>query len=59
MAGAYGKMSDDKKMQAEMDLHTLIEAAKIRKSADRMKAVMQCKKEKMAAMEAVDAKKEA
>lgn len=58
MAGAYSKMSDDKKMQAEMDLHTLIEAGKIRKSPDRMKAVQQCKKEKMAAMEAVDAKKE-
>jgi len=53
MAGAYGKMTDDKKMKAEMDLGTLIEAEKIRKDKTRMGAVMQCKKEKMAAMEAI------
>lgn len=53
MAGAYGKMPDDKKMQAEMDLGTLIEARKIEKDPARMKAVAACKKEKMAAMEAI------
>jgi hypothetical protein len=40
-------------MMAEADLHTLIEAKKIEKDAARMKAAMQCKKEKMAAMEAI------
>lgn len=53
MAGAYGKMPDEKKMMAEHDLMTLIEAEKIKKSSARMKAAMQCKKEKMAAMEAI------
>jgi maleate cis-trans isomerase len=53
MAGAYGKMPDDKKMQAEMDLGTLVEAERIKKDPARMKMVMQCKKEKMAAMEAI------
>ena len=58
MAGAYGKMSDEKKYMAESDLHTLIEAEKIRKDSARMKAAMQCKKEKMAAMEAIDSSKQ-
>ena len=53
MAGAYGKMTNDKKMQAEMDLGTLIEAERIRKDKARMSAAMQCKKEKMATMEAI------
>lgn len=53
MAAAYGKMSDDKKMRAEMDLGTLIEAERIKKDKTRMAAVAQCKKEKMAAMEAI------
>jgi hypothetical protein len=53
MAGAYGKMPDEKKMKAEMDLGTLIEAERIKKDKSRMSAVMQRKKEKMAAMEAI------
>lgn len=53
MAAAYGKMPDEKKMMAESDLHTLIEAEKIKKDKARMSAAMQCKKEKMAAMEAI------
>lgn len=56
MAAAYGKMPDEKKMMAESDLHTLVEAEKIKKDAGRMKAAMQCKKEKMAAMEAIGSK---
>lgn len=53
MAGKYGSMPDEKKMMAEHDLMTLIEAEKIKKEPARMKAAMQCKKEKMAAMEAI------
>jgi hypothetical protein len=48
---------DEKKMMAEGDLHTLIEAEKIRKDSARMKAAMQCKKEKMAALTSLDGKK--
>lgn len=53
MAEAYGKMSDEKKWKAENDLSTLIEAEKIKKDPARMKMVMQCKKEKTAAMDAI------
>lgn len=53
MAKAYGSMPDEKKMMAEHDLSTLVEAEKIKKDKARMTAVMQCKKEKMAAMEAI------
>lgn len=56
MAGAYSKMPDEKKFRAENDLHILIEAEKIRKDSARMKAAMECKKEKMAAMEAIGSK---
>jgi hypothetical protein len=55
MAGAYGK-NDEKKMQAEHDLMILIDAEKIKKDSARMKMVMHCKKEKMAAMAAIDGK---
>lgn len=53
MAGAYGKIPDEKKMMAKADLHTLIEAEKIKKDSPRLKAAMQCKKELMADMEAI------
>lgn len=54
MAGSYGRMPDEKKMYAEMDLGTLIDAEKIKKDPARLKAAMTCRKEKMAAMEALD-----
>ena len=50
MAGAYGNMPDEKKMMAENDLHTLIEAEKIKKDAARFSAAKKCAKEKMAAI---------
>lgn len=50
---AYKPTPDDKKMRAECDLMTLIEAEKIKKDTARMKAALQCKKEKMAAMESI------
>lgn len=53
MAGPYGGMPDEKKMMAESDLHTLIEAEKIKKDKPRMKAAMACRDEKMKAMEAI------
>jgi hypothetical protein len=37
---------DDAKWKAQRDLETLIEASKIRKDADRMKAVKKCAKER-------------
>lgn len=57
MAGAYGKMADDKKMMAESDLHTLVEAERIRKDSARFKAAMKCRDEKMAAMKDISKEK--
>lgn len=45
--------AEEKKYRAEADLHTLIEAARIRKDPERMKMVMKCKKEKMDAMASI------
>ncbi|MFW5926426.1 MAG: hypothetical protein ACOCSR_00095 [Wenzhouxiangella sp.] len=45
--------AEEKKYRAEVDLHTLVEAEKIKKDSARMKAAMQCRKEKMAAMASV------
>lgn len=58
MAGKYAGMPDEKKYRAESDLMTLVEAERIKKDSARMKAAMQCKKEKMAAMEAISSKSE-
>lgn len=51
---AYGKMPDEKKIMAEHDLHTLIEAEKIKKDKARFSAAMKCRDEKMAAMQKID-----
>lgn len=53
----YSK-ADEKKMMAEHDLSTLIEAEKIKKDSARLKAAMQCKKEKMAMLESLGNKKD-
>jgi hypothetical protein len=53
MAGAYGAMPDEKKMMAESDLHTLVEAEKIKKDKPRFTAAMKCRDEKMKAMQAI------
>jgi hypothetical protein len=52
MAG-YAGMPDEKKMMAENDLHTLVEAEKIKKDKARFSAAMKCRDEKMKAMEAI------
>lgn len=51
MAGVYGKMADEKKMMAESDLATLIEAERIKKDKTRFAAAMKCRDEKMAHMQ--------
>lgn len=56
MMDDYAKTPEGKKRMAEVDLSTLIEAEKIKSDKTRMAAVRQCKKEKMAAMEAIDSK---
>jgi hypothetical protein len=51
MAGPYGTAADEKKYMAEGDLHTLVEAEKIKKDKTRFSAAMKCRDEKMAAMQ--------
>jgi len=44
----------EKQYRAEDDLRSLIEAEKVKKDSARMKAAMALRKEKIAAMEALD-----
>jgi hypothetical protein len=44
---------DEKKMIAESDLHTLIEAERIKKDKARFAAAMKCRDEKMTAMQQI------
>jgi hypothetical protein len=55
MANAMPKM--DKGYQAECDLGTLIEAEKIKRDKPRFKAALAKRKERMAAMAAIDEEK--